>query len=170
MASPKVITGAIAIIKVKGVAIGKMRDIRVNESMRRVRVSKGLGSIFADEFAVVEWLGNVQCSFFEVNYVDTGIKDAIRRIFGASILSQISSGNNVSNFEDQLVLDDIGVDLDIYKKVTDIINPSTQIITPKVEPYARLGGMFIESDNVNITEQNVAGRDQTFSYLRPVML
>lgn len=169
MPNNKVITGAIAIIKVNGVAVGKMKDIRVNENFRRVRVGKGLGSIFADEFALVEWLGTVSCSFFEIDYAQSGVRNAVRRVFGSSILSQIASGNNQVNFEDQHVLDEIGVDLDIYKKLTDVVDP-TGIITPKTEPYATLGGMFIDSDNVSITEANIAGRDQSFSYLRPVIV
>ena len=72
-----VITGALAIIKVNGVAIGKMRDIRVNENFRRVRVPKGLGSIFADEFALVEWAGTISCSFYEISYGKTGLTDHV---------------------------------------------------------------------------------------------
>ena len=165
-----VITGALAIIKSNGVAIGKMRDIRVNENFRRVRVPKGLGSIFADEFALFEWAGTVSCSFFEISYGKSGLTDALKRsIFGqADIFSQIAAGNNTPNFEDQAVLDDIGLSLDIYKKIEG--STSGGIITPDAKVYATLGGMFIESDNVNITEANIAGRDQTFQYLRPVVL
>lgn len=165
-----VITGAIAIIKANGIAIGKMRDIRVNENFRRVRVPKGLGSIFADEFALVEWAGTVSCSFFEISYGKTGLTDALKRsIFGAStIFSQIAGGNNTPNFEDQAVLDDIGLSLDIYKKIEG--STAGGIITPDAKVYATLSGMFIESDNVNISEANIAGRDQTFQFLKPVVL
>lgn len=166
----KVITGAIAIIKVKGFAVGKMRDVRVTENFQRIPVPKGLGSIFDDELALVKWSGSCSCSFMEVSYKASGIKDAVRRVFGANILSQIASGNNIANFEDQAVLDDLGVDLEIYKKIADIIDPATGLIIPKAIPYSSLGGLFIESDSVNISEANVAGRDQTFRYLRPVVV
>lgn len=165
-----VITGALAIIKVNGVAIGKMRDIRVNENFRRVRVPKGLGSIFADEFALVEWAGTISCSFYEISYGKTGLTDALKRsIFGqGGILSQIAAGQNTPNFEDQAVLDDIGLSLDIYKKIKDVV--VNGVINPKAPVYATLGGMFIETDNINIPEAQIAGRDQTFQYLRPVVL
>lgn len=165
-----VITGALAIIKSNGVAIGKMRDIRVNENFRRVRVPKGLGSIFADEFALVEWAGSVSCSFFEISYGKSGLTDALKRaIFGASeIFSQIGGGTNTPNFEDQAVLDDVGLSLDIYKKIQGTVVGG--IITPDAPVYATLSGMFIEADNVNISEANIAGRDQTFQYLRPVVI
>ena len=165
-----ILTGALAIIKSNGVEIGKMRDVRVNENFRRVRVPKGLGSIFADEFALVEWAGSVSCSFFEISYGKSGLTDALKRaIFGtAGILSQIAGGNNALNFEDQAVLDDIGLSLDIYKKIEG--STAAGIITPDAKVYATLSGMFIESDNVNISEANIAGRDQVFQYLRPVVL
>ena len=165
-----VLTGAIAIIKVGGVAIGKMRDIRLNENFRRVRVPKGLGSIFADEYALVEWAGTVSCSFFEISYGKTGLTDALKRsIFGAgNIFSQIAGGNNAVNFEDQVVLDDVGLSLDIYKKIQGTI--SAGIITPGTAVYAQLSGLFIESDNLNVSEANISGRDQSFAYLNPVVL
>lgn len=166
----RALTGAIAIIKVKGQAIGKMKNIRINEQFRRVRVPKGLGSIFADEFALVEWSGTIQCSFVEVDYTRSGVKDAIRRIFGSSIYSQIASGNNLENFEDQAVLDIEGVDVEVYKKVIDIIDPSTGQIKPNAIVYASIKGMFIDSDNVTIDEANISGRDQSFQYLYPVVV
>lgn len=168
MATERVITGAIALIKRNGVAIGKMRDISINEAFNRIDVSKGLGSIYSDEFAMIKWNGTVSCSFWEVSYKASGVKDAVQRVFGSNILSQIASGNNQENFEDQLVLDDLGVDLDIFKKVADIIDPVTKLIKPKAIPYATIRGMFIESDNVTINEGNIAGRNQSFRYLYPV--
>lgn len=164
----KVLTGAIAIVKINGDAIGKMRDISINESFSRIDVSKGLGSIYSDEFALAKWSGTLSCSFFEISYKASGLKGAVQRVFGSSIISQIASGNNQENFEDQLVLDDIGVDVEIFKKMTDIIDPNTGLIKPKAVPYATVRGLFIESDNVTISEGNVAGRNQSFRYLYPV--
>lgn len=166
----KTLTGALAIIKIDGQAIGKMRDIRSNENFRRVEVPKGLGSIFDDEMALVKWAGSLSCSFFEINYRKSGIKGALRRVFGSNVYSKIASGNNQENFEDQHVLDELGVDIEIYKKATDLIDPTTKLIKPKAVPYATITRLFIESDNVNISEGNVSGRDQSFRYLDPIIL
>lgn len=168
MANERVLTGALAIIKVNGTAVGKMRNVRINESFRRVDVPKGLGSIFDDELALVKWSGSVSCSFFEINYKQSGIENAVRRAFGPNIFSQIASGIDTENFEDQAVLDLDGVDVDVFKKLTDVIDPNTGLIKPKATPYAVVRGMFIESDNVNVDEGNVSGRDQQFRYLYPV--
>lgn len=164
----RALTGAVAIIKVKGVAVGKMRDIRINDTFRRIRVSKGLGSIMPDEFAVTEWAGTLQCSFFEVDYLKSGIRDAIKRNFGADVESQIASGNNQPNFEDQLVLDIDGVDVEVYKKLTDVIDVNTGFNIPKTKPYVSIRGLFIETDNVTIQDGQVAGRDQTFHFLHAI--
>lgn len=165
----KVLTGAIAIIKVQGQPVGLMRRVTVNEATRRVPV-RGLGSILPKEAPVVEWSGTVSCSFYEIDYKNSGIKDAIRRDVGlGNAISQIANGINTANFEDNLVLDSAGVQLDIYKKEKDIIDPITNLIIPKVTPYAIVGRCLIESDNVSIDEGNVSGRDQSFMYLDPVI-
>jgi hypothetical protein len=167
----KVITGAIAFIKVDGIIVGKMKDVRINESFRRVRVSKGLGSIFADEFAVTEWNGTLSCSFMEIDYKQSGIPFGVLRTFlSANIMSQIGAGVTAANFEDNLVLDYNGVTVEVYKKLQDVIDPVTRLITPSAVPYATVNQCFIDSDNVNISEGQIAGRDQSFQYLLPVVV
>lgn len=171
MPDNKALTAAIAIIKdANDNPIGKMRNLRIQENYRRVEVPKGIGSIFDDEIALVKWSGTISCSFFEINYKKSGVPNAIRRMFSPNIVSQIATGNNQENFEDQAVLDDIGVTINIYKKATDLIDPNTGKITPEAIPYAIITRMFIEGDNVDISEGNVSGRDQSFRYLDPIIM
>lgn len=168
MANEPVLTGAIAIIKVNGQPVGLMRNVKINESTRRIPV-RGLGSLLPKEAPVVEWAGTVSCSFFEINFKKSGIPNAIRRDVGmGNAASQIATGNPQANFEDDLALSTQGVQLDLYKKLKDITGP-TGLIIPKVEPYAIIGRCLIESDSINIDEGNVSGRDQTFMYLDPII-
>ncbi len=153
----KILTGALAIVRVNGEPIGKMKDIRIQETIRRTRVG-GLGTILPKEQAATEWSGSLTCSFYEINYNKSGIKNAIRRDVA-----------NLQDFEDQLVLDNDGVQIDIFRKVTDLIDPDTKLIKPKVEPYATVTRCQIEGDNVEIVEGQVSGRNQSFSYLDPVL-
>lgn len=153
----KVLTGALAIVKRNGVPIGKMKDIRLQESIRRVRVG-GIGTILPQEQPPVEWTGKLSCSFYEIDFRKSGIPDAIKRKVA-----------NKQDFEDQLVLDSEGVQIDIFRKVSDVIDPDTKLIKPKVEPYATVARCLIEGDNVNISEGQVSGRDQSFSYLDPIL-
>lgn len=159
----KVLTGAIALIKVNGQVIGKMKGIRCQESMRRVPV-RGLGTILPSEQAVTEWEGSISCDFMEILFQKTGITNAIRRIF-PNIASQVLNGN--ASFEDQLVLDSDGVQIDVFKKVTDVID-ANGIIKPKLLPYATIANCLIESDSFDISEGAIAGHSQSFKYLKPL--
>lgn len=165
MANPNgsTFTGAIALIKVNGQVIGKIRNIRGQENMRRVPV-RGIGTILPSEQCVTEWEGTASCDFMEVYFQTSGITNAIRRIF-PNIASQVLTGD--PSFEDQLVLDTDGVQIDIFKKVTDVIG-ADGIIKPKLTPYAILRNCLIESEGFDISEGSIVGHSQSFKYLTPI--
>lgn len=160
-----VLTGAIALVKVNGKAVGKMRGIRANENIRRQPV-RGIGTIMPSEQAVTEWEGTLSCDFMEVKFQDTGLPNAIRRDIPVA-RSQVLLGNE--SFEDQLILDVDGVQVDIFKKVTDLIDPTTGLIRPKLEPYAIIKRVLIESDSFDISDGAISGHSQSFKYLDPVI-
>lgn len=163
MADDKTFHGAIALVKVNGKVIAKIRGIRGQETIRRVPV-RGLGTILPSEQVPTEWDGSVNCDFIEVNFKDTGISDAIRRLF-PNVASQVLSGNE--SFEDQLVLDSDGVTIDIFKKITDVIDANGQI-KPKLTPYAIIRHALIESDGFDIGEGALVAHNQSFKYLTPI--
>jgi hypothetical protein len=163
MAKDTVVTGAIALIKVQGEVIGKMRSVRAQESFRRVKV-QGIGTILPSEQAVIEWEGTLNCEFMEVEFSKTGITNAIRRAF-PNIISQVANGE--ASFEDQLILDAEGVQVDIFKKVSDVID-ANGVIKPKLKPYASVRNCMIESDGFDISEGSIAGHSQSFKYLSPL--
>jgi hypothetical protein len=163
MAKEPVLTGAIALIKVDGQVIGRMRSVRCQESIRRQAV-RGIGTILPSEQAVVEWEGTLSCDFMEVDFSKSGITNAIRRIF-PNIASNVLNGG--ASFEDQLVLDTEGVQVDIFKKVSDVIDASG-VIKPKLKPYAIVKNCLIESDSFDISEGSISGHSQSFKYLVPL--
>lgn len=163
MSKNKVLTGAIALISVGGQTIGKMKSVRVQESIRRMPV-RGIGTILPSEQAVTEWEGTLSCEFMEVDFKKTGITDAIRRVF-PNVASQVL--NEETSFEDQLILDSEGVQVDIFKKVSDVVD-ANGIIKPKLEPYATVYNCLIESDSFDISEGSIAGHSQSFKYLTPI--
>jgi len=166
--SEKVLTGAIALIKSKGKVIGRMKSVRIQEQIRRQPV-RGIGTILPSEQAATEWDGTLSCEFMEIKFTGenaTGIPQGIRRKF-SSAGSQVFQG--LESFEDQIVLDsDIGVQVDIYKKVRDVINPDGTII-PKAVPHAIVKRCLIESDSLDISEGSIAGHSQSFKYLDPIL-
>lgn len=159
-----VLTGAIALIKVNGQVIGRMKTIRCQENFRRQPV-KGIGTILPSEEAVTDWDGTLTCDFMEISFSETGVPNGIRRKF-ASTRSQVASGG--TSFEDQLLLDVDGVQVDVYKKVTDVIDADGNI-NPKLIPYATIKRCLIESDSFDISEGGIAGHNQSFKYLDPIV-
>jgi len=163
VAEEKVITGALALIRVRGAVVGLMKSVRCQENFRRVRVT-GLGTILPQEYAVTEWEGTLSCEFMEIDFTRSGIPDAIRRNF-TNIASQALI--NGSSFEDQLILDADGVQVDIFKKTKDAVD-SNGIIKAKLKPFAIVRRCLIESDSFDISEGSIGGHSQSFKYLEPI--
>lgn len=155
MAGDKVFTGALGIIRVHGTPVGRMRNIRWTENMGRGDV-RGIGTILTSEAPVLSWAGTVSCDFYEVDFTTTGVPGAIRRDVQTN-----------QQFEDQLLLDYDGVQLDIFKKEEDLID-SDGLIIPKAVPYATLGSVLIESDGADLSEGAISGHSQQFRYLFPI--
>lgn len=168
MAKDQAFSGALAIIKVNAVVVGLMRNVRINESFRRVPI-RGLGSILPIEAPVTEWSGALSCSFWEIDYTKAGIAGAVKRDVGVGNAASTAGTTLQPSFEDNISLSPDGVTVEIFKKVTDAVDATTGLITPNAVPYATIGRCLIESDNVSVDEGNVSGRDQAFQYLDPVI-
>lgn len=160
-----VVTGAIALVKVEGLVVGKIRNFRYSEDIRREEV-RGLGTIIASEIPVVSWSGRLSCDFFETTFKEGGITNAINRRANA-ILSQAISGGY--SFEDNLVLNEEGVQIDLFKKVKDVVDPQTKQIRPVLRPFAVLTSCFIEGDGFDLSDGAVGGRNQSFRCLYPIV-
>jgi polygalacturonase len=160
----KAFQGALGILKVNGIIIGKAKNVRATETFGRIEVM-GIGTIIPSEKPVTRWSGSLSASFIEFVFNKTGIPGAVKRIFD-NVASQALAGN--PSFEDQVVLDNDGVTLDIFKKVEDFIDPVTKIIRPKVIPYVTVRNLLIESDGFDLSEGALAGHDQQFAYLTPI--
>jgi hypothetical protein len=152
----EVLTGAIALIKVGNTYVGKMKDVRASENMRRARVS-GLGTILPKELPVTEWSGTLNCSFYLIDLKTSGLPGAILR-----------DVQTVQEFEDTLVLNEVGLTVEIFKKVSDVILPNGAI-RPKLTPVGVISGLQIESESFNVAEGQVSGRDQSFQYMNPII-
>lgn len=153
----RVLHGAVAIIKVNGIAIGYMRSVTIQENITRNNVYQ-LGSILPVEMPASQWAGTVSCGFYEINWNRSGIKGAMKR-----------DVQNNTEYENNVVLDYDGVQLDVYKRERDVIDPETKKITAKESPYCVIRRCLINSDSINIQEGQVSGRDQSFGYLDPVI-
>jgi hypothetical protein len=161
-----VFTAAIALVKVNGQVIGKIKNLRASETFNRIPV-QGIGTIFESEAPVTKFDATFSCSLMEINFKNGGLPGAIRRIF-PNIASAVLSGE--PSFEDNLVLDENGIQVDLFKKIADVVDPQTGNIKPKLEPYATINNALITQDGFDISEGGIVGRDQSFKYLQPIVL
>jgi hypothetical protein len=153
----KVLTGALAIVKVNGTPIGRMRTVTATENLRRQPV-RGIGTILVQESPVVEHAGTLNAQFYEVDFQKTGIPKAINR-----------EVQTKQEFEDNVLLNHDGVQVDIFKKITDYVDTNTGKIIPKAIPHAIITRVLIEQENIDISEGQVSGHNQNFTYLDPII-
>ena len=159
-----VLTAALAVIKVQGVVVGKMRNIRVNEGFQRGRVV-GLGAINASELPVTGFTGTLNCSYYVFDFSN-------HPMFDAALLRKT---NNAKNFINTILLDENGFDLDLLKKEADVVgfppfgkdaNGIAQVVEVS---FASIRKIFVTGDNFDISEGQISGRDGTFEYLDPIV-
>jgi hypothetical protein len=153
----KVLTAPLALIKVNGITVGKMRNIRCTETFRRGRVS-GIGELTPQEVPALEWNGTLTCQFYEVKFKETGIPEGIKR-----------TAPSLLEFVDNILLQENGVDVVIYKKVENGINTATGLIESTIEPHATITGCFIDREGMDVNEGQISGHDQDFTYINPIL-
>lgn len=152
-----VLTAPLAVIKVQGQTVGLMKNIRCTETIRRGRVS-GIGELTPKELAALEWSGTLTCQFYTIKFNETGIPGAIRR-----------DTPSLASWVDNVLLQEDGVDITILKKKKDTVDSTTGLILSDFEEYATISGCFIDREAFDISEGQLSGQDQDFSYLTPII-
>jgi len=157
MSDKKVLTAPLALIKVKGITVGKMKNLRITETYRRGRVS-GIGELNASEVPALEFNGNISAEFYEIDFRKTGLPDAIKRTAGS-----------VQEFVDNMLLQEDGIDVVVFKKTKDFIDPQTGLIKSKLKKHATINQAFIDREGLTISEGQISGHNQDFTYLTPMI-
>lgn len=166
----RVLTSPLAIIKVGGIAIGKMKNISINESLQRARVV-GIGSLTPSELPVVGWNGTISCEFFTIDLKKSMLPGAINRM-----------ANSIDQFVDTVLLQEDGVQIDIMRKAKDPLqdddkfpnvskdpNYPQRIISSKLELFASVKGAFLTREGFNISEGAISGRNVEMEYTTPII-
>ena len=162
----RVMTAPLAVIMKGTTVIGKMKNIRVTETIRRGRVS-GLGALTPQELPALEWNGTLNCQFYMIDMKVSGIPGANPR--GVSL--------SVQEYIDNVLLEEAGVDIVIYKKVAQFAAgiPVTDATTGLVladlnlQKFATINGAFVDREGFDITEGQISGKDQDFTYMNPIL-
>ena len=152
----KVMTAPLGIIKVNGLAIGKVRNLRCTESIRLGSVV-GIGTLLSSEAPVLGWSGSASCGSFLIDFS--------KPVFPGSELRKVQTPQE---WEDTILLSNYGIQIDILRKVKDVMLP-TGVIVPKLEVFASIKGAFMQRESFDISEGQISGRDTEFEYLTPIL-
>lgn len=160
MNDKKVMTAPIAIIKINGTAVGKMKNIRVTEQIRRGRVS-GIGTLLPSEVPALEWSGTMSCSAYSINF---------NLLNNVSRIGTFRQGNDKVTWQNAILMQEDGLQIDVMKKVKDgEIDLETGMVKTKYEVYATVRGAFANREGFDIQEGQISGRDADFDYTEPIL-
>lgn len=158
MAQDRVVTGALALLKIDGQLVGKATRVTATERYNRSPV-RVLGQPNPTELPMTSWEGTLQFGFFNVD---------LRRNPSYAALNREVSTNE--QFFDNLLLDDTGIQVDIFKKIKDPNDSNNDgIILRDLKKIATIKGLFINSEDFDIQEGQISGRNQSFDYLYPMI-
>lgn len=153
--SKKVLTAPLAIIKSGGVSIGKMQNVRVQETISRGRI-QGLGNLTPEDRPPISWDGTLSCSFFFIDLAKSTIPNVLNRKF-----------TSTQDFVDALTLLEEGVQVILYKKTARL---EGGVVVRDLKEIATIDDLLIEGDGFDINEASITSKNQSFSYLSPILL
>ena len=158
--SKKVMTAPLAIIRINSTVVGKMKNVRVTENIRRARVV-GLGSLTPSEVPPVEWSGTLSCSSYAINF---------NRLANEIKKGTFRNTTSVEAWANALLLQEDGLEFAIQRKVKDgEIDPDTGLVQAKYETFALVKGAFVTREGFDIQEGQISGRDTEFEYTTPIL-
>ena len=153
-------TAPLAIIQINSVTVGKMKNVRLTETIRRGRVG-GIGRMTPTELPALEWQGNLSCSAYTINF--NLLLNKLKKGF-------YRNAGSLEAWSNALLLEENGLEISILRKVKDgEIDPDTGMVNTKYETFAKVAGAFATREGFDIQEGQISGRDGDFEYLEPVL-
>lgn len=156
----RVMTAPLAIIKINSVAVGKMKNVRVTETIRRGRVT-GLGVLTPSELPALEWQGSLSCSSYTIDF---------RKLANTSAIGTFRNSPTVDSWALSILMQEAGLEICIQRKVK-VSEPdgSSTPMTTEYETFAKVNGAFASRESFDIQEGQISGRDTEFEYLEPIL-
>lgn len=153
-------TAPLAIIQINSVTVGKMKNVRVTEQIRRGRVT-GLGTLTPSELPALEWSGSLTCSSYTINF---------NLLANVAKKGTFRNANSLEEWANAILLQEDGLEISILRKVKDSqIDTETGLVSAKYETFAKVAGAFAIREGFDIQEGQISGRDTEFEYLRPIL-
>ena len=156
----KIMTAPLAIIQANGVTIGKMKSLRLTETIRRGRVT-GLGTLTPSEIPALEWQGSLSCSEYNINF---------NLLLNVSKKGIYRNANTAEEWASAILLQDEGLEISVLKKVKDgEIDADTGLVKTKYETFAKVSGAFATREGFDLQEGQISGKDTEFEYTTPIL-
>ena len=153
-------TAPLAIIQINSVTVGKMKNVRITESIRRGRVT-GLGTLTPSELPALEWQGSLTCSSYTINF---------NLLANISKKGTFRNANSLEEWANALLLQEDGLEIAILRKVKDgEIDAETGVVKSKYETFAKVSGAFATREGFDIQEGQISGRDTEFEYTTAIL-
>lgn len=160
MENTRVMTAPIAIIQINGVNVGKMKNVRITESIRRGRVT-GIGALTPSELPALEWSGSLSCSSYTINF---------NLLANVQKKGTFRNAKTVNEWANAILLQEDGLEIAVLRKVKDgAIDAETGIVNTKYETFAKVSGAFATREGFDIQEGQISGRDTEFEYTSPIL-
>lgn len=160
MAETKVMTAPLAIIQINSVTVGKMKNVRITEQIRRGRVT-GLGTLTPSELPALEWSGSMTCSSYTINF---------NLLANVAKKGTFRNANSLEEWANAILLQEDGLEISVLRKVKDgAIDTETGLVTTKYETFAKVSGAFATREGFDIQEGQISGRDTEFEYTTPIL-
>lgn len=155
----KVLTAPLALIKIKGQTVGKIKNIRVQEQYQRGDV-KGIGALISQEKPILGISCSFSCSAYVISVSKLGTIDNPFVLRGA---------NTTEQFVNTVLTQDSGVDIYIMKKGAKTINAQGIVTEADEINLFTIKNAFLTSQNFDIQEGQISGSDLTGEYLEPIL-
>lgn len=154
----QVLTAPLAIIKIKGTVVGKIKNLRIQEQYQRGNVV-GIGALISSEKPILGIQCSFSASFYVVSVKKLGTIDNPFVIRGASTTEQ---------FVNTVLMQDNGVNIYVMKKGAKVI--TNGIVTEATEENLFvIKNAFLTSNSFDLNEGQISGSDLSGEYLEPIL-
>lgn len=156
----RVFTAPLAVIQINSVTVGKMKNVRITENIRRGRVS-GLGRLNPEELPALEWTGSLSCSSYTINF--NLLANKLKK-------GTFRNAGTIEEWANAILTQEDGLEIAILKKVKDgEIDLETGLVKTKYETFAKVSGAFATREGFDVQEGQISGRDTEFEYTDPIL-
>ena len=152
MEDKRVMTAPLAIIQINSVTVGKMKNVRITENIRRGRVA-GVGQLNPSELPALEWQGQMSCSSYTINF--NLLANKLKK-------GTFRNAGSLESWANAILLQEDGLEIALLRKVKGLV-------ATKYENFAKVNGAFATREGFDLQEGQISGRDTDFEYLEPIL-